>query len=911
MDNQEIIKNIKSRLSLRQPLKDSLDIVAHLADLLALEEISDPAELKAALDKVRAHYPTCTDFERDFISVAFSIATGVGKTRLMGAIMAYLYLTGRSRNFFVLAPNLTIYEKLIEDFGNPAFSKYVFRGIEEFAANPPVIITGDNYAQSTGLFSGNEMRINVFNISKFNKDTTEERSKDSKGKPPRIKRISEYLGQSYWDFLIKLDDLVILMDEAHRYHADKSKQAIAELRPVLGIELTATPLLEEKGSRFKNIVFEYSLAKALHDGKYIKIPSIATRANFDPKGKTPDEMERIKLEDAISVHENTKVELERYALESGRPKVKPFMLVVCSDTTHAKQVFDYVRSEAFYQGAYSDKALQIDSTTRTEEIEKQFVNLEKPDNKIEIVIHVNMLKEGWDVTNLYTIVPLRAARALTLIEQTIGRGLRLPFGERTNDKHADTLTVIAHDNFDAVITAAKDPNSLLNKMQLVEIHEDELGEKRIVISTGDRISERLKAEQKRLDIMQDAAEKQRGQHSLDAKRAIINALPLAALKVPVRGVQDLEKSEVKAAVIQTIIEELAKGPKTLFSIEEHIQIVASAEFQYHTMVQEFRQNIIEIPRFTLQPAPPDAIFNDFDLNTTGASPESNFDLHELDATIMRQTLTDHERDFIGVLRGANMARPETPEQRIVSDLLLFPQVNYDQTSNLLFKLAKQATAVIRANLRDNETLDTVVQHHRKTIAQRIYAQMNHHFEIRHTGYVTTGKVQPFTRIEPWNVTVPISAGRLDWKTSTFNKGEVRKHIFMGFNKACHLEYSFDSLPELEFSRVLEHDPAVSKWLRPAPTQFQIYWDRQSKKYEPDFVVETADKIYLVEIKASKEMTNSEVLQKAEAAMIYCQQATEHAQKTGKKEWKYLLVPHDAVKGNVTFGHLEGEFGGRG
>jgi hypothetical protein len=107
---------------------------------------------------------------------------------------------------------------------------------------------------------------------------------------------------------------------------------------------------ENQAARFKNIVFEYSLAQALHDGKYIKIPSIATRANFDAKGKTPDEMERIKLEDAISVHENTKVELERYALETGRPKVKPFILVVCSDTTHAKHVFGYTQSEAFYQG---------------------------------------------------------------------------------------------------------------------------------------------------------------------------------------------------------------------------------------------------------------------------------------------------------------------------------------------------------------------------------------------------------------------------------------------------------------------------------------------------------------------------------------------------------------------------------
>jgi type III restriction enzyme len=905
MEQQEILKNIKSRLSLRQPLKEALDIVAQLEQVLDLKATDSPATLQQALETVRSYYPTCTDFERDFVSVAFSIATGVGKTRLMGAIMAYLYLNGRSRNFFVLAPNLTIYEKLIEDFGNPGYTKYVFRGIEELTAHPPVIITGDNYAQSSGLFSSQEMRINIFNISKFNKDSTEERAKEAKGRLPRLKRISEYLGQSYWDYLIGLDDLVILMDEAHRYHADKSKQAIAELKPILGIELTATPLLDEKGSRFKNIVFEYSLAQALREGKYIKIPSIATRANFDPKSKSPEELEHVKLEDAISVHENTKVELERYALEVGKPKVKPFVLVVCKDTTHAKSVFDYVQSPEFYSGAYADKVLQIDSTTKTEEIEKQFVSLEKSDNKIEIVIHVNMLKEGWDVTNLYTIVPLRAANALTLIEQTIGRGLRLPYGARTGDQHIDKLTVVAHDNFDAVINAAKDPNSLLNKMQLVEIQADEWGEKKVVISTGDRISERLKTEQKRIATINDAVEKQREQHTLDAQTAILNALPMAALKVAVRGVQDLEKEEVKTAVMVSIREQLSQAPKTLFSEKDHVEIAAEAELQYHRMVQEFRENIIEIPRFTLQPAPPKAFFNDFDLDTSGRTPETNFDLHELDATILRETLTDHERDYISVIYGAKNTRIETPEQKIVSDLLLSPQVNYDECATMLFKLAGQATAFIRTVLRPNETLDTVVQHHRRTIAQRIYAQMNRRFEVRQDGFVASSRVQPFTRIEPWNITVPMTAGRLDFKLSAFNRSDLRKYVFAGFGKACHFEYTFDSMPELEFARLLEHDAAVTKWMRPAPAQFHIYWDRQSKKYEPDFVVETQAGIFLVEIKASNELNNSDVLQKAEAAKIYCQQATEYALKNGKKTWEYVLIPHDKVKGNMTLEGLRG------
>ena len=67
-----IANNIKQRLSLREPLQDSLDIVAQLCQEL---ELKKEVDLVAELEKVKAHFPTCTDFERDFVSIAFSIAT--------------------------------------------------------------------------------------------------------------------------------------------------------------------------------------------------------------------------------------------------------------------------------------------------------------------------------------------------------------------------------------------------------------------------------------------------------------------------------------------------------------------------------------------------------------------------------------------------------------------------------------------------------------------------------------------------------------------------------------------------------------------------------------------------------------------------------------------------------------------
>ena len=93
--------------------------------------------------------------------------------------------------------------------------------------------------------------------------------------------------------------------------------------------------------------------------------------------------------------------------------------------------------------------------------------VESVDEPTEIVIHVNMLKEGWDVTNLYTIVPLRAANALTLIEQSIGRGLRLPYGKRTGVAAVDRLNIVAHDKFQEIIDEANRGDSPIRLKQVI------------------------------------------------------------------------------------------------------------------------------------------------------------------------------------------------------------------------------------------------------------------------------------------------------------------------------------------------------------------------------------------------------------------------------------------------------------
>ena len=359
--NQHVVNMISNRLSLRHPQRHSLEILDAVCDIISLEK---KADVEAAIKAVHSEFEQVEDFERDFPSLCFALATGVGKTRLMGAFVSYLYLAEGIRHFFVLAPNLTIYNKLVADF-TPNTPKYVFQGIGEFATTPPVVITGDNYEDGHGvrkdhLFDMGEVHVNIFNISKINSEVRG-------GNAPRIKRLSEYIGQSYFDYLAGLDDLVMLMDESHRYRASAGIRAINELKPILGLELTASPQVETGGRSvpFKNVIYSYPLSAAMADG-YIKEPAVATRLNFDAGNYTDDGLEKLKLEDGVRIHENTKVELEVYARNSETKIVKPFMLVVAQDTTHADALQQVIEDDEFFDGRYKGKVIQVHSNLKGE-----------------------------------------------------------------------------------------------------------------------------------------------------------------------------------------------------------------------------------------------------------------------------------------------------------------------------------------------------------------------------------------------------------------------------------------------------------------------------------------------------------------------------------------------------------------
>jgi len=837
------VNGIAGRLSLRQPQRDSLEILAHVCELIDLEKGADPAR---AIETIKAEFPTVTEFERDFPSLCFALAAGVGKTRLMGAFISYLYQAEGIRHFFVLAPNLTIYNKLIMDF-TPNTPKYVFQGIADFATNPPEIITGDNYESGRGVrmtkkqhrfdYGDESVHVNIFNISKINSEVRG-------GKAPRIKRLGEYIGESYFEYLSKLDDLVLLMDESHRYRASAGVRAINELKPILGLELTATPQVERgtKAEPFKNVIYSYPLSAALNDG-FVKEPAVATRENFDPKNYDKDGLEKLKLEDGIRIHEETKVQLEVYARENGRNIVKPFILVVAENTEHANAIVRTMESDDFFEGRYKGRVITVHSAQTGDEKDEtvaQLLTVEDPNNPTEVVVHVNMLKEGWDVTNLYTIVPLRAANSKTLVEQSIGRGLRLPYGKRTGVPAVDRLTIVSHDRFQEIIDEANKPDSIIRTG--VVIGRDIPDRRSQVIEVKPEIVNRIAGttagiggEQQRL--FDTAKEREVANTTLQVIREF-ERLPRSA---------DLRTPEVQQQIVDRVTAAVRPVQGELEGVGDRVDIakVVAKTVDLHIELS------IDIPRIVVAPKGEVTCgFKDFDLDVR------NIRLQPVAKDILIQHLRDHSQHRL--VSGEGVVEEDRLENYLIRGLIDFDDINYDEHADLLYKLTGQVVRHLQSYLPNEEDVVNVLQYHQQALVKLVHAQMQDHYEetvVAYEAHVSKG----FTTLSANTYSVPAGEEPRNFRTPVEERLLIRGMLFSGFCKCLYPAQKFDSDTERRFAVVLENDNDVLKWSKLAKGTLRIHYSREAETYEPDFVVETKAAKYLCEPKRANEMSDPVVL----------------------------------------------------
>ncbi len=884
------VNTIAGRLSLRPPQRRSLEILDRITELVPLKERGEPGQI---LEVLRSEFSSLSDFEREFPSICFALATGVGKTRLMGAFISYLHLAHGIDNFFVLAPNLTIYNKLIADF-TPNTPKYVFKGIAEFAVQAPEIITGDNYESRARTLFDELVRckINIFNISKINSEVRG-------GKSPRIKRLSEYIGDSYFNYLAELPDLVLLMDESHRYRASAGIRAINELKPILGLELTATPYVEtSRGALpFKNVIYDYPLSKAMADG-FVKEPAVVTRKDFNPAGMSPEEIERLKLEDGIRLHESVKVELETYARETGNPIVKPFLLVIARDTSHAGQLLAQIQSDSFFDGRYKNKAIQVDSSrsgAEEEEMIARLLKVEQTEEPTEIVIHVNMLKEGWDVTNLYTIVPLRAANARILIEQSIGRGLRLPYGKRTGVSAVDRLNIVAHDRFQEIIDEANRPDSAIRVASVV-LDNAQLSQRTNTVVSQPNVAARLGLQPAQVtgttrvapQAEQPAFAKPEEQHIAQIAYQVIRNLENQPQKLPT--IEHLRRPETQAEIVRKVEEQTRPAQLALDGLDVQPDVAAIVA----QTVELVTQQTIGIPRILVVPTGEvRSGFRPFTLDLTTLNYPSPSD------ELWAQHLRTGQRDIIAMSAGS--AEESRLEDYVVSGLIDFDDISYDDHAELLYELAEQTVNHFRTYLSEDD-VRRVLRLYQREIARFIHTQMQAHSWEEATGYEAIVS-KSFTELKPSAYTQAINEQPMSYTVSPQDKSNMGRYLFGGFTRCLYPMQKFESDPERRLAVILDRD--ALKWFRPARGQFHIFYKdgADQHEYQPDFVAEAEDAIYMLESKASNKLDDPVVLAKRDAALEWCAHTTEFAAENGGKPWRYVLIPHDVIADNMTLAGL--------
>ena len=883
------VNAIAGRLSLRPPQRHSLELLDRVTEIVPPRKAED---VHAALAVMHSEFSTVTDFEREFPSLCFALATGVGKTRLMGAFISYLHLAHGINNFFVLAPNLTIYNKLITDF-TPNTPKYVFKGIAEFATELPEIITGEDYQYKAGTLFDQLLRvkINIFNISKINSEVRG-------GRAPRIKRLSEYIGESYFDYLAGRDDLVLLMDESHRYCASAGIRAINELKPVLGLELTATPFVETSHGAipFKNVIYDYPLARAMADG-FVKEPAVVTQKNFDPRQFTSAQLEEIKLQDGIRLHENTKVELETYARQTGQRIVKPFLLVIARDIAHASQLVQLMQSEQFFDGRYKDKVIQVDSSrTGTEEdaMVQRLLSVESPDEPTEIVVHVNMLKEGWDVTNLYTIVPLRAANARILIEQSIGRGLRLPYGKRTGVTTVDRLNIIAHDRFQEIIDEANKPDSVIQLQQVILDPSRDL-QKMVTVISQSNIVEHLVTPSSTVPSAHAPAALAQPIFANEAERKIAQVtyevikqyeiLPNSAC---------LLSDDVQQKIVEEVAEAVASAQLALAGVSAEPDIA----YIVHQTTSLIVQQTIDIPRILVVPqGEVSAGFHPFQLDT------SRIYYQPVDRDLLIQHLRTHEQETMSF--GDRSPQEQRLEDYLVRGLIDFDDISYDDHADLLYDLSGQMIKHLLSYLSEEDARNVLIYHQKQLVAF-MHAQMQEHHWEKATGYdVVVSK--GFTELKPSAFTTAITDTIHNFRQTVQDRTRIAQMLFGGFQRCLYPIQKFQSDSERRLAIILDRE--ALKWFKPARGQFQLYYKLGTDhlEYQPDFVAETVDCIYMLEAKARNDLHDVEVQSKKDAAVQWCSHATRHAVSNGGKPWQYLLIPHDVITENMTIAGLASSF----
>ncbi|MDP4272243.1 MAG: DEAD/DEAH box helicase family protein, partial [Bacteroidota bacterium] len=412
-------------------------------------------------------------FQEDWLRYVIKMATGSGKTKVMSLLLAWAYFhklyeadSDLAKNFLLIAPNIIVLERLKADFG----------GLKIFYEDP--ILPDNGYGgqnwsddfqitlhlqDEVGTISttGNLFLTNIHRVYETDVDVPSAADEDTRdyflGPKPVAKTNDSKvdLGKIVRD----LDELVVFNDEAHHIHDEKltwftslqdihNKLAQKGSKIALQIDVTATPK-DTKGRLFPQTVTDYPLVEAIHQ-KIVKKPVL------------PDEASRAKIHD----HESAMF-VERYqdyinlgvaewkkaSAELEKSGKKAILFVMTDDTTNCDDVatylyYTYTELHGAVMTIHTNTSGDVSENVRgrneeeLKQLRKQANSIDSNESKYKAIVSVLMLKEGWDVRNVTTIVGLRAynSPARILPEQTLGRGLRrMFFGREDVDEYVSVV----------------------------------------------------------------------------------------------------------------------------------------------------------------------------------------------------------------------------------------------------------------------------------------------------------------------------------------------------------------------------------------------------------------------------------------------------------------------------------------
>lgn len=875
MDN--IVNQIGYAMSLREPQKEALQY---------LDAISSSCDYKRnTLDEIEAiatancedKHTIKVDDNFKFPSFCFDMATGIGKTRLMGAAIYYLYKTKGYKHFFILAPGNTIYDKLRKE-ANPAHPKYIFKGLEAEMGRPKVY-DGENYVRYPARFVQGEIEIEktseiqlfIFNIGKIFNSKTDTTFK--------FHKYQETLGSSFADVLAKFDDLVICMDEAHRYYAPASMKAISYLKPILGLEFTATP------KSHSNVIYSYDLAKGA--GKYLKIPVVMGRTNTG--GYSAEDIEEMKIRDGLTLHENRKKVVYQYCLDNNLDYVKPIVLIACKDTEHAKKIRAMIDSDSFNNGRYRGKVIEIHSNMKGEETEeniRKLLSIESAQNPVEIVLHVYKLKEGWDVNNLFTIIPLNAAKSDILALQTIGRGLRLPFGVITGNEAIDTLDIVAHDHYREIVEDIKNSDTFKYRdlddrgVELTKVVEitNGIGDGQLSLLDDIFVSAGVKSFNDVCDVKTQDKMYEEYMKSFGRTKKPEKQVP------PQYSIFDYIDEDGNEKTVEATThtgEGSSLGAKKAQPMKKE---------DFVATVTELSKKAISVPKILVQPSST-VTLKPFTVKRNIADFEVAASKIERFNAVNAEMLESFDAEILAVDDAVNTLAC------MLLDCDALSEISVDEDADYILIIVQQYLALIDGSEADK---NKIVRRYAKLIIDDIVKQIHENMD-RQTYY--THVVQKDLIVFRKAVrNVRADGGEVNFRKTIANKSEIKKYVFTGYKKSYYNINAFDSDTERLVSVILEDDKDVIRWIKPPLNQLGLFW-QAGQQYNPDFLVETPTTKYMIEVKAKNEVNNPDVVGKAKEGIKWCKYAS--IVDFDKKPWEYKLITDEVISVGNTLKYILG------